>query len=210
LSRAAGRISGRIGLFGLAAGIGNWRAGKGEMMQYSVGDKVVHPRRGVGRIIGVERQELLEAAKRYYVIDMPANSMTVRIPVRRVDEVGLRPAMTREKLARVVETLRDRPRRLPADYKERQEKVRETIQMARPIRMAKVVRDLTWHGRSEHLTKTDSELLRLVQDFLASEMALTSDTDLAEANETIARAMAGTMDAMEERARRRELLTEGG
>jgi CarD family transcriptional regulator len=177
-------------------------------MQFSVGDKVVHPRRGPGRIVGVERQEFLEEAKRYYVIDMPANSMTVRIPVRRVDEVGLRPAMSSKKLARVMEILHAKPRTLPADYKERQEQVREKIQTARPIPMAEAVRDLTWRGRSEHLTKTDSELLKLVQDFLAAEMALSSGVEVSEANETIEVALAANMDDMLERRRLKRRLND--
>ncbi|HSR33941.1 MAG TPA: CarD family transcriptional regulator [Anaerolineae bacterium] len=39
-------------------------------MQFSVGDKVVHPYHGPGRITSVERRELLAGAKRYYVIEM--------------------------------------------------------------------------------------------------------------------------------------------
>lgn len=158
----------------------------------------MHPHRGPGRIIDVERQEFLDVAKRYYVIDMPDRALTVRIPVRKVDEVGLRPAMTREKLDLVLDILHGRPRGLPADHKERQESVRERIQAARPIPMAEAVRDLTWHGRSAHLTKTDADLLKVVQEFLAAEMALTSDTNLSEANETIELALAGTVDAMAE------------
>ena len=165
-------------------------------MQFSIGDKVVHPRRGPGRIVDVERQSFLDEAKRYYVIDMPASALTVRIPVRRVDEVGLRPAMTRKKLARVLEILHGRPRGLPADHKERQERVRERVQTARPIRMAEAVRDLTWHGRMAHLTKTDAELLKTVQDFLAAEIALASDTQVSEANETIEIALNGASDSV--------------
>ena len=176
--------------------------GKGKIMQYSVGDKVVHPHRGPGRIVDVERQQFLEEAKRYYVIEMPARSLTVRIPVRRVDEVGLRPAMSREKIASVLDILHAKPHLLPTDHKERQENVREKIHTAHPIPMAEAVRDLTWRGRSAHLTKTDSELLKTVQDFLAAEMALASDTEVSEANDTIELAMTGNMDAMVARERR--------
>lgn len=172
-------------------------------MHFSIGDKVVHPHRGPGRIIDVERQEFLAEAKRYYVIDMEGGTLTVRIPVRREDDVGLRPAMTPEKLARVLDILHARPCTLPADYKERQESVREKIQTARPIPMAEAVRDLTWRGRSSHLTKTDSELLKVVQDFLAAEMALASDTDMSEANETIESVLNEAMDSMVERRRMR-------
>jgi CarD family transcriptional regulator len=171
-------------------------------MQYSVGDKVVHPHRGPGRIVDVERQQFLEEAKRYYVIDMPTRSLTVRIPVRRVDEVGLRPAMSRENVARVLDILHAKPHLLPTDHKERQENVREKIHAAHPIPMAEAVRDLTWRGRSAHLTKTDSELLKTVQNFLAAEMALASDTEVSEANDTIELAMTDNMDAMVARERR--------
>ncbi len=177
-------------------------------MQFSVGDKVVHPRRGPGRIIGVEQQQFLEEAKRYYVIDMPAQSMIVRIPVRRVDDVGLRLAMTSEKLAKVMEILHATPSALPTDYKERQEQVREKIETAHPIPMAEAVRDLTWRGRSAHLTKTDTELLRVVQDFLAAEIALASETEISEATETIEHALAATMDAMLEQDRRQRKLND--
>jgi RNA polymerase-interacting CarD/CdnL/TRCF family regulator len=39
-------------------------------MQYSVGDKVVHPHHGPGRIARVEQRELLDGIKRYYVIEI--------------------------------------------------------------------------------------------------------------------------------------------
>jgi CarD family transcriptional regulator len=171
-------------------------------MKFSIGDKVVHPRRGPGRIVDVERQSFLDEAKRYYVIDMPSSALTVRIPVRRVNEVGLRPAMTRKKLARVLDILHGSPRGLPADHKERQESVREKVQTSSPIPMAEAVRDLTWHGRRAHLTKTDSELLKAVQDFLAAEIALASDTKVSEANETIELALNGTLDPISKRKQR--------
>jgi len=141
--------------------------------------------------VDVERQEFLDEEKRYYVIDMPESALTVRIPVRKVDEVGLRPAMTHEKLDHVLDILHGKPRGLPSDHKERQERVRAKFQTARPIPMAEAVRDLTWHGRRAHLTKTDSELLKSVQDFLAAEMALASDTQVSEANERIESALNG-------------------
>lgn len=165
-------------------------------MRFSVGDKVVHPRRGPGRIVDVERQVFLDEAKQYYVIDMPTGALTLRIPVRRVDEVGLRLAMSGEKLARVLDILHGRPDGLPANHKERQRMVKERILTAHPIPMAEAVRDLTWHGWSAHLTRTDSELLKTLQDFLAAEIALASDTKVSEANETIRSALAVALDAM--------------
>ena len=59
-------------------------------MEFSVGDKVVHPHHGPGRIAGVERREFLDGAKRYYVIEIPTKDLTVYVPWRKVDQAGVR------------------------------------------------------------------------------------------------------------------------
>jgi CarD family transcriptional regulator len=175
-------------------------------MQFSIGDKIVHPHRGPGRIIDVERKKFIEKEKRYYVIEIPTYEMIVHVPVRKVADLGMRPAMHRAKVARVLETLRSKPHRLPQDHKERQESVWEKIKTGRPIATAEAVRDLAWRRHSAHLTKKDSELLQRGQDFLAAEMALVLDTDVSETNKSIESALDIAMVTMAERERRQQQL----
>jgi CarD family transcriptional regulator len=170
-------------------------------MDFSVGDKVVHPHRGPGRIIDVQRKRFLDKARQYYVLEVPSHNMTVHVPVRKAELQGIRPAMSRAKLERVLGILRSRPSQLPQDYKERQERVWEKMRTARPMPTAEVIRDLTWRGRHAHLTKKDTELLKRGQDFLAAEMALVSDTDISEAHERIEAALNIAMTAMVESER---------
>lgn len=166
-------------------------------MQFSIGDKIVHPHRGPGRIVDVERKEFIEEEKRYYVVEFPAFEMTVHIPVRKSTELGMRPAMSQAKVTHVLDTLRSKPRRLPKDYKKRQEKVSQQLTSGRPTVTAEAVRDLTWHKQRRHLTKKDSELLQRGQDFLAAEMALVSDSDVSEANERIESILAAALAGWE-------------
>jgi CarD family transcriptional regulator len=49
----------------------------------------------------VECKEFIGQEKRYYVIEIPFDEMTVHVPVGRVDEVGLRPVMPRAKVTHV-------------------------------------------------------------------------------------------------------------
>ena len=58
-------------------------------MQLSVGDKVVYPRHGVGQITGREQLDLVEGFEHYYVIEILGKSLTVRIPVRKMEELGI-------------------------------------------------------------------------------------------------------------------------
>ncbi len=162
-------------------------------MRFSVGDKVVHPYYGPGRIADVERWELADGARCYYVIEIPGQSLTARVPVLKAEEMGMRPAMSASGLAQVLSTLRSRPRRLPDDYKERQEQIGAKVKTGDAMQLARVVRDLTWHGERAHLTKKDSDLLKQGQELLATEMALVSGDDVSDSSRLIGSTMTDAM-----------------
>jgi len=154
-------------------------------MHYAVGDKVVHPHHGPGWIASIERREFMEESKHYYVIEIPAQGLTLHVPKRKADTIGVRPAMAQEQLRRVLEILRSRPEQLPKDYKERQEEISEKLKTGQPLQIAEAVRDLTWHQRDSHLTKKDTDYLDRGRKLLAAEMALVSDTEVDEASKKI-------------------------
>jgi len=159
-------------------------------MEYAIGDKVVHPRYGPGRIAGVERQELVDGPRSYYVIEMVTKRLTVHIPVLKADEAGVRPAMSPSTIAQVLSTLRRRPRRLADDHTERQEQISAEMKTGLALQIARVVRDLTWRGARAHLTKNDSQSLKQGQELLAAEMALVSGGNVSESNKLIASTLA--------------------
>jgi CarD family transcriptional regulator len=154
-------------------------------MRYSVGDKVVHPHHGPGWIAGIEHREFLDGTKQYYVIDVPGQGLTVHMPVRKADEVGVRPAMSQSRLPWVLSVLRGKPHPLPEDYRERQEQICAQLKTRRVMQLARVVRDLTWHRERAHLTRTDSDYLKQGRDLLATEMALVSGDAVADASKLI-------------------------
>lgn len=154
-------------------------------MTFSVGDKVVHPRYGPGHVVGIERWEHLDSEQTYYVIEIPDQALTVRLPVTTANDVGVRSALAPSNLPQVLSTLRSKPQQLPDDYKERQEQIDEKVKTGHVMQLAQVVRDLTWHGERAHLTKRDSDLLRHGQDLLAAEMALVSGQAVSDSNKLI-------------------------
>ena len=153
-------------------------------MRLSVGDKVVFPKRGIGQITGLESLDLVEGFERYYVIEIP-DGLTVSIPVRKAAELGLRLVMSRTKLAHVLRELGSSPRPLSEDYRERQAWVRERLATGAPIRIARIVRALTWHERRAHLTQADTDLLTRGRDFLSAEIAIVTGTEVVDARQTI-------------------------
>lgn len=164
-------------------------------LQFSVGDKVVHPRHGPVAIAGIERKELLDGPKRYYVLETPDGQLTVYVPVARAENVGLRPAMPRSRLPEVLLMLRARPQLLPEDYRERQEQIEARLRTGRVGQLVQAVRDLTWHERRAHLTKKDRDLLRQGLEQLAAEMALVSGDDVEETGKLVEATIASAMAA---------------
>ena len=162
-------------------------------MQFSVGDKVVHPRHGPGWIAGIERRAILEVTKRYYVIQIPGQGLTLHMPVGNAEEIGMRLAMSQSRFPRVLSMLRGRPHLLPEDYRERQEQICAQLKTGRVIHLVSVVRDLTWHQRRAHLTRIDSDYLKQGLDLLAAEMALVSGDTVSDTNRLIEATMAAAM-----------------
>jgi CarD family transcriptional regulator len=162
-------------------------------MEFHVGDKIVHPSHGPGRITALERKEFMDEAKPYFVLEIPSSGLTVYVPRRKMEQIGVRPAIRQARIKAVFNTLMSRPHRLPKDYKERQEQVWERLRTGEMMSIAEVVRDLTWHGRRDHLTRKDSDYLRRGRELLAAEVALASGDEVADINTRIDDALVSAM-----------------
>jgi CarD family transcriptional regulator len=158
-------------------------------MKFSVGEQVVHPQYGPGRVVGAEHRELVEGFEHYYVIELFVDNSTLFIPMCKMTELGVRPIMSQAKLRRVLKSLQEVPERLSKDFKVRQERIREKLATARPTTVAEVVRDLTGRKRRSHLTKVDRRLLDRGREFLAAEIAAANGVDLLYGLQTIDRAL---------------------
>ena len=162
-------------------------------MQYSIGDKVVHPHHGPGWIASIERKEIMDGIKLYYVIEIPGQGLTLCMPVGKADEGGMRLAMSQSRFPRVMSMLRGRPHLLPEDYRERQEQISTQLKTGRVMQLARVVRDLTWHRKTAHLTKVDSDYLKKGRELLAAEMALVSGDTISDASKLIEATMTAAL-----------------
>jgi CarD family transcriptional regulator len=158
-------------------------------MGFSIGDKVMHPNFGAGQITGEKHRELVDGFKHYYVINVMGTKSTAYVPIRKMDELGVRLVMSSGKLIQVLDTLQSVPCTLSNDYKERQEGVREKLETGLPVPMAEAVRDLTWHRKRRYLTPRDEVLLKRGRERLAAEVALATDADVVEAHELIYRTL---------------------
>jgi CarD family transcriptional regulator len=156
-----------------------------EMMAFKVGDKVMHPKFGAGEIVGEENRELVEGFEHYFVIKILTTGATAYVPVRSMEELGVRRVMSRSAVSQVLRTLRAVPRKLGKDYKRRQERIEKKLGTGQPEKVAEAVRDLTWRRKLKHLTQKDEALLNKGRELLATEIALATDSEMLDVQERI-------------------------
>jgi CarD family transcriptional regulator len=162
---------------------------------YATGDKVVHPGYGPGVIRGIERREMLGEAKQYYVIDMMAGGGTLMTPVAKAKTIGLRPAINHASVRRLLRLLTEKPTTLSDDFRERQLDIEEQLKEGDIFVAAKVIRDLTWYGRSQGLTKRDTQLVQRAEDLVATELSLVEGIEVQEAVSRLQAVLEEAIDA---------------
>ncbi len=167
-------------------------------MEYAIGQNVIHPAHGPGEVIDIELQELTEGDQRYYVLHFADKRLTVRVPLPRCAEVGLRGIMSRDKSFQVMATLRQLPQRLPADFKQRHKQIESLIYSGAPVKVAEAVRELSWRRvHNKYLGIADQRLLREGKELLIQELALATEQETSQIETDVDAALAVSIEAKE-------------
>jgi CarD family transcriptional regulator len=165
------------------------------MVRFEDGDVIVHPFRGAGVVIGVEKRELPEGSSLYYRIQLVGQPDTkLTVPTDAVKELGLRRGIPQTKLTKVWRVLRADPEVLPSNCKKRYQLLRDKPSTGDLFRIAGVVRDMVWRRqRTGCLNAVEKRLYEKGISFLTGEIAAVQDTDVTEAE---AQVRAKLMDSM--------------
>jgi len=149
-------------------------------MELKQGDAVMHPARGAGTIVEIEERSWQGAAAKYYVIEMlDRPRSTVRVPVARAEDLGLRPTLMVSELPAMWEVLESSYVSLPDDHKERNQLLNDKFTDGDTLRIAEVVRDLfAWQQEKGRLTTACEQIYRRGLRFLAMELAAARGMDL--------------------------------
>jgi CarD family transcriptional regulator len=173
-------------------------------MQYIVGENVVHPAHGAGEIIATEEQESTDESSQYCVIFFPDRKLKIRIPLSRIEDVGLRSVMSLSTYRQILEVLAEAPELLPQDFKERREMLQAIVSSGSPIKVAAVIRDLNWRSHNKPLNRSDAEMLSEARHRLVQEMALATGKEIPDINAVVDRALQVSVEAGEQAEKQAE------
>ncbi len=155
--------------------------------KFKVGDAVVHPLRGAGRITGFTELETQGTLRKYYKIKLLKQTTTnLMIPIDEVDEVGIRAAASDAEIDVVWAILASQPEELPDNYRTRHKVIRSQSHTGDIQEIAKVIRDAGWRKQGEDgLTQKGKELYKQGLRLLAAEIAAAREIPLTQAQKEI-------------------------
>jgi len=116
------------------------------MHGFAVGDFVVYPSHGVGRINTIEEHELGDLVLQVFAVVFDKEKMTLRVPVNKAASSGMRRLSSQDTMDAAITTLRGRARTRRVMWSRRAQEYEAKLNSGDPISIAEVVRDLHRSG----------------------------------------------------------------
>lgn len=146
-------------------------------LEFRTGDFVVYPTHGVGKIMGTELQEVAGTELELLVIDFQQDRMTLRIPIGKARNSGLRRLSTRKQMDNAIEKLKGRARVRRTMWSRRAQEYEAKINSGDPISIAEVVRDLRRNTNQGDQSFSERQMYQAALDRLAREFAAIEKID---------------------------------
>ncbi len=167
----------------------------GSSVVFEVGARVVYPSHGVAEIVGREKRDIDGETLTCLVLSVqergwgPAGNMRVSIPEDRAEELGVRPAISEEDAADVLDVLAVQNVRVPANWSRRFKNHQEKLKSGDIYECAEVVRNLAFRSRTARLSTAENSMYAKARHILISELSVSWGVDEAAAEARVDQAL---------------------
>ena len=148
---------------------------------FAVGDHVVYPAHGVGRITGIDERAVGDQTLQMFVVAFEKDKMTLLVPTGKVDSAGMRRLSSRETMDAAISALRGRARTRRVMWSRRAQEYEAKLNSGDPVSIAEVVRDLHRNVGQPDQSYSERQMYEAALDRLAREFAAVENTDTEQA-----------------------------
>jgi CarD family transcriptional regulator len=139
-------------------------------IEFEVGDNVVYPHHGAGKVIRKEVKDILGDKREYLTIKILHNDMTVMVPTENAALAGLRRVIDEETVKKVLGVLQDQCSEMPKNWNRRFKHNRDKIKTGDIYELAEVVRNLAIREAEKGLSTGEKQMFTRAKKILASEL----------------------------------------
>jgi CarD family transcriptional regulator len=118
-------------------------------LEFKTADFVVYPAHGAGQILSIEMQTVAGASLEFFVIYFTKSKLTVRVPVRKAANIGMRKLSNLSSIQEVKRILSGTPRKGRGNWSRLAQEYESKINSGDIVAVAEVARDLFRQGESE-------------------------------------------------------------
>jgi len=146
-----------------------------------VGDRVMHPAHGVGRILRIAVEEVSGFSLELVHVAFDEGQLTLRVPSHKVRNIGLRRIASRTLVEQALAVLQGRPKMAKVVWARRAQEYQAKINSGDPRVVAEVLRDLSRNAIAGVQSFSERAIYETALDRLACEIAAVEGTDKAAA-----------------------------
>ena len=146
-------------------------------IEFGAADYVVYPTHGVGRVLGVEKQEISGHTLELIIIKFEKDRMTLRVPVGKAQASGLRKLSSRKMMDTALATLKGRSRVKRTMWSRRAQEYEAKINSGDPVSIAEVVRDLHRNADQPDQSYSERQMYQAALERLVRELAVVEKID---------------------------------
>jgi CarD family transcriptional regulator len=144
---------------------------------FKTNEFVVYPAHGVGRIVGIEEQEIAGMSLELFVITFDKEKLTLRVPTGKLASIGMRKLAEEGVVKRAMETLKGRARVKRTMWSRRAQEYVAKINSGDLISIAEVVRDLYRSEAQPEQSYSERQLYENALERMARELAAVEKMD---------------------------------
>jgi len=144
---------------------------------FDVGDYVVYPKHGVGRVIELQDSEIAGMQLQLYVLRFEKEKMTLRVPFNKAEGVGMRKLSSDKTLKEAMHTLTGKPKVKRTRWSRRAQEYEAKINSGDLVSIAEVTRDLFRPDDQPEQSYSERQIFEAASSRLARELAAMEKTD---------------------------------
>ena len=144
---------------------------------FKIGELVVYPAHGVGKITNVEEQEIAGVKLELYIVDFEKEKLRLKVPTNRAEQKGMRHLADRSLIEQAMKVIRGRARIKRTMWSRRAQEYDAKINSGDLISVAEVVRDLYRSDRQPEQSYSERQLFEQALARFARELAAVRKVD---------------------------------
>lgn len=157
----------------------------GGKKNFAVGEYVVYPTHGVGKILGLESEKIGDFELKVFVIAFEKDKMILRVPVGRAEAAGLRAISSIEQINKALSTLKGRAKIARGMWSRRAQEYEAKINSGNLVAIAEVVRDLHKNVDQSERSYSERMIYETALHRLSGEVAASERVDIKQAQDRL-------------------------